>query len=283
MIDIKQYSEEILKDYYWNGRNKKECAVQIPDELKKAIKKQIKANVPEWEGPIPHLTLANINGIHNKIMTEDEDGVVFVVAPPGYGKTTQAIMAGKFVNPEIDNEKIIFDMNELKEFLSIAAQELRKEKMAIAAGTIYVSYLKGKSIILDEGVFMMFSGDAMTKDGKLIQKLLSVIRALNLMIVVCATNFRKVNKGVKEDRIIGLIRIARRGVIEFYSKKRIRRIKILENTIYWGRPNFVERSGKLKKDSTLWKNYEVKKANFLVDAAEDDKPKRSKKGRPKGS
>lgn len=283
MIDIKQYSEEILKDYYWNGRNKKECAIQIPEELKKTIKKQIKVNVPEWEGPIPYLTLANINGIHNKIMTEDEDGVVFVVAPPGYGKTTQAIMAGKFVNPEIDNEKIIFDMRKLKEFLGIAAQELRKEKMAIAAGTVYISYLKGKSIILDEGVFMMFSGDAMTKDGKLIQKLLSVIRALNLMIVVCATNFRKVNKGVKEDRIIGLIKIARRGAIGFYSKKRIRKIKILENTIYWGRPNFIERSGKLKKDSTLWKNYEVKKANFLVDAAEDDKPKRSKKGRPKGS
>lgn len=282
-MEIQKVSSNILNTYFWDQRKEKDNVAKIPEELKESILEQLKANVPEYEGSyIPYFTLANIIGIYNRIKYEDEDGIVFIVAPPGYGKSTQALIFGKFIDTSINSSRIIFDIEELKKFLGFAVKELRKEKEAQATGKIYNSTLKGKAVILDEGVFMLFSGDAQTKEGKLIQKLLSVIRALNLLIIVNATNFRKINKGVKEDRIIGLIRLSRKGVIEFQSKKKIRRIKIQENNIYWGRSNFTERTGKLDKNSQYWKDYELKKADFLVGAI-DDEPKgnKTKKGRPK--
>lgn len=267
-LDIATTSKNILKKYYWDNRNTREHVLEIPQDKKDKIREKILKNIPELEGFFPYYTLSNIDGIYNRVLFEDEDGVVFIVAPPGYGKSSLALVLAKYIDPTIDGDRIIFNMDELKNFLGLAAKELRKEKDAIQEGRAYKSKLKGKAIILDEGVFMLFSGDAMTREGKTVQKLFSIIRALNLMMFVNATNFRKVNKGVKEDRIIGLIRIIRRGVIEFYSKKRIRKIKIMEQNIYFGRAAYNENVGKVAKDSSYWKLYEQKKAVFLMEAVE---------------
>jgi hypothetical protein len=255
----------------WKHRNEKIREDKIPEILKKSLNQQIKENVPEFKGPIPYFTLNNLKGIYKRICTEDEDGVVFVVAPPGFGKSTQTLIYGKFLDPSIDRERIIFSLEELKHFLGICAKELRVEKDRAVEGRNYNEKrsMKRKVIILDEGVYMLFSGDAMTKEGKIIQKLFSIIRALNLLILVNATNFRKVNKGVKEERIIGLIRIRRKGKIEFFSKKRIRKIRILENNIFWGRSGYQENTGYIDKSSMYWKMYEQKKTEFLTNAVND--------------
>jgi hypothetical protein len=214
-------------------------------------------------------------GIYNRVLTQDEDGVVFCVAPPGFGKTTVSLILASFLDPTIktDDARIIFDIDELKSFLRLAANELKKEKNFKLNGYEYKSNLKGKAVILDEGVFMMFSGDATTKDGKMIQKLFSVIRALNLIFFVNVTNFRKVNRGVKEDRIIGLMRVIKRGTINFYSKKKLKKVKIQSEDIYWSRPNYTELIGKLDKESEFWIMYEDKKAKFLYKSVEEETKK----------
>jgi hypothetical protein len=267
-MEIQTIARKILKTYYWDKRNTREHALELPPETKKLIQDKLKLNLPELDGYAPLYTLANIEGIYKRVLFEDEDGVVFIVAPPGYGKSSLALLMAKYIDPTIDDNRIIFNLDELKDFLTLAAKELKKEKDSELKGELYKSKLKGKTVILDEGVFMLFSGDAMSKDGKTIQKLFSIIRALNLMMFVNATNFRKVNKGVKEDRIIGLIRIIRKGVIEFYSKKRIRKIKIMEQNIYFGRAAYNEKVGRIAKDSHYWKMYEQKKACFLMEAVE---------------
>jgi DNA polymerase III delta prime subunit len=268
MESLYQHAQRILYKYYWENRNTREHILELPEEKKNIIREKIFKNVPELEGFYPYFTLSNLEGIYNRVLFEDEDGVVFIVAPPGYGKSSLALVLAKYIDPTINDDRIIFNMDELKDFLTLAAKELKKEKDAQMKGQVYKSTLKGKAVILDEGVFMLFSGDAMTKEGKTVQKLFSIIRALNLMMFVNATNFRKVNKGVKEDRIIGLIRIIRKGVIEFYSKKRIRKIRIMEQNIYFGRAAYNENVGRVCKDSDYWKMYEQKKATFLLEAVE---------------
>jgi hypothetical protein len=271
VIDLDLYSRNILYKYMWEYRNDKSRDNLIPENIKKSLNEQLKKNVPEFKGFIPYFTLNNLRGIYKRICTEDEDGVVFVVAPPGFGKSTQTLIYAKFLDPSIDEVRIIFDLNELKHFLGRCAKELKVEKDRAVSGDTYNEKrsMKRKAIILDEGVYMLFSGDAMTKEGKIIQKLFSIIRALNLLILVNATNFRKVNKGVKEERIIGLIRIRRKGRLEFYSKKRIRKIRILENNIFWGRPGYQEETGYIDKTSMYWKMYEQKKTEFLTNAVND--------------
>jgi len=279
---ITRISEEILYKYNWLYRNGRDDVETMPQKLKQTILQQLKDNVAEYQGVTPYFTLANVKGIYNRVLTEDEDGVVFVVAPPGYGKTTVSLILAKFIDPTLHNDpaRIIFTMEELKAFLRLCANELKKEKSSTLNGRIYRSKLKGKAVVLDEGVYMMFSGDATSKDGKMVQKLFSVIRALNLMFFVNVTNFRKVNRGVKEDRIIGLIKVIKRGTISFWSKKRIKKIKINNEDIYWARPNYTEFIGKLDKESQYWKEYENKKAMFLYSSVEEEtkkKPGREKK------
>lgn len=281
--DITLMSKNILYKYHWEYRNKKpEDNYTLPEDVKNKTKKKLNKNVKEYQGIIPYLTLNNIQGIYDRVLEEDEDGVIFVVAPPGYGKTTVALILAKYIDPTLENEteRVIFNIDELKLFLKACAMELKKEKSCSVNGVEYHSKLKGKAVVLDEGVFMMFSGDAMSREGKLIQKLFSVIRALNIMFFVNVTNFRKVNKGVKEDRIIGLIKVIKRGTISFFSKKRVRKIRILENNMIWPRSNFTELIGKLDKTSIYWRNYELRKAEFLYSSVDvDEKP--NKKGRPK--
>lgn len=269
-LQINIIAKNILFKNYWEYRNIKEHILEIPQDIKQQIDERLRTNVKDYEGDfIPYYTFNNLIGIHKRIMNEDEDGVVFIVSPPGYGKSTQALIFSTFIDPTFNKTKIIFNLIELKAFLTLASQELKKETEARSKGDFdYKSKYKGKSIILDEGVFMLFSGDAMTREGKIVQKLFSVIRALNILMFVCVTNFRKVNKGVKEDRIIGLIKIERKGIISFRSKKKIRKVRINEHHIFWSKPNYTEKTGKLNRNGKLWTDYSQRKAEFLLEAVE---------------
>jgi len=278
-MEITKFSKEILYKYHWKYRNGRDENKAIPEEIKKDLYNKFKKNVPEYQGVIPYFTLSNVEGIYKRVLYSDEDGVVFIVAPPGAGKSTVALILSKFIDPTLleEPERIIFNIDELKAFLKKCAIELQRAKKSNLENEKYENKLKGKVVLLDEGVFMMFSGDSTTKDGKLVQKLFSVIRALNLMFFVNVTNFKKVNKGVKEDRIIGLIKIVRRGTLTFYSKKKIRKIRILPDNIIWPRANYTELIGKIDKKSQYWKNYEMRKADFLFSSLEEPEKKTNKK------
>lgn len=261
----------IAKKYYFDNVISTGQGQVFPQELKNQIKETLELNFKSHcriIGPKPYNLLANIQGIKNRIENEDEDGVIFVVGTPGSGKTTQALICAKYADKTFRNSRTIFTLKELKEFLSKCSNELKKEKEARVEGKIYKSPLKNKAVVLDEGVFMLFSGDAMTKTGKESQKLFSVIRALNLMVFVNVTNFKKINRGVKEDRVILLLRIPRRGIVEVYSKKRIRKIKLFLDNIQWGYPNFIEQTPYIDKNCPFWNEYEVAKAEFLESATE---------------
>lgn len=273
MNKIISYGPEILKAIYWDGRNGIKEKNTFPNEIKKDIKKRVKKYFKDYfqfKGDIPYNMFANLDGIYYKIQNEDEDGVIFIVAPPGFGKSSLGCTGAYFTDPTLKPWRVIFTLEQFQTFLKDASRQLRKEKEAILNGTDYESPLKNKTIVLDEGVYMLFSGDAMTKGGKMAQKLFSIIRALNLMVFVHVTNFRRVSKGVKEDRIIFLIKIDKKGIINGYSKSRIRQIKFFDHFIKWPTPNFTERAGYINPKCRFWNEYEHKKADFLFNATKED-------------
>jgi len=270
-INLQEQTPLLLKKYGWDLRHAQEDTILPLEEFEKVNQQIIKSFVNGfvWEGAYPYISFSNLLGVKNKIMKEDEDSVLFVVAPPGLGKTTFSLGCARFVDPTFTNERTIFTMKHLKEFLNKVSRVYRKVAKGRENGENIENPYAGKCLILDEGVYLLFSGDTQSKNGKLAQKLFSIIRALNLIIIVNVTNLRKINKGVREDRVLALFRIPTKGIVQFYSKKKINQINFKENSLKYPKANFYEKTGWIA-NCPFWLSYGVMKAQFLVGATEKD-------------
>lgn len=272
--------KELLKRYAWDLREIEENTLlpQIEyDKVMVQIEKSFHNNYFHFIGSYPTLVFANLLGLKKRIMTEDYDAVMYLVAPPGYGKSTNSFLCARFMDPTFDASRIIFNYNQFKTFLNDASKVYHKITTAQKENKDVVNPLKGKVYVVDEGVYMFYSGDSSSKQGKDLQKLFSVIRALNLILIVNSTNFRKISKGVKEDRVSALIKIPTKGYMYFYSKKKVSEIRIMDEYIKFPKHNFYDRSGYISKDCEFWKDYLMMKSQFLVDVTtEEAKPNKKK-------
>jgi hypothetical protein len=194
-----------------------------------------------------------------------------VVGNPGQGKTTVSIACSRFLDYHFSGQDIIMTYRQFQNFMKRATRIFNQVKEANEQDSknTHVNPLSGKCIVIDEGVFMMFSGDSNTKEGRQIQKLFSVIRALNLIVFINITKLRKVNWGVMEDRMKALIKVPTKGLVQFYSKKKIAKIEFQPRKIKFPKPNFYEQVGYIG-DCDMWREYERIKSDFLVEAVHDD-------------
>lgn len=269
--DLNRNTDLMLKRYGWELRTDvidSNMPPEIMNEILKIIKKNFKS-IPII-GDMPYFLFSNLYGIVETIRKEDEDSVIFIVAPPGTGKSTLSLICAKFVDPTFNNTRTLFTKKELQDFLTKASKIHNQMQRDLAKGKEVENPLSGKSIILDEGLYLLFSGDAITKEGKLIEKLFSIIRALNLLIFVNVTNLRKINKGIREDRLFAIIRVPQKGSLTFYSKKKISKIEFRPGSITYPKANFYDTFGKIDPKSKFWKEYRVKKGQFLYNATQQE-------------
>src|SRR6056297_274188 len=265
---IKQQTEELLQKYAWDLRFQEEHVLLPLEEFEKVQKQIQKSWGPEfsWEKDIPFISFSNLMGLRDYIIKSDDDSVIGIVAPPGTGKSTFSLACAKIMDPNFSNDRVIFNMEQLQLFLrkvtKVYNQIKEANKKELHGGKFSNPY-HGSTVILDEGLYMLFSGDAGTRLGKTATKLFSIIRALGIIFLVNITNWSRISKGVKEDRFKAVFRIPNKGIVQFFSQARINRIKLEKNRLVWPKPNFYEKIGFISKDCQFWKDYDNKKSEFL--------------------
>jgi len=116
------------------------------------------------------------------------------VAPPGTGKSTFTLGCAKLIDPTFTNERTIFTMDQLKNFEKVSSV-FTQIKEANKNGGNFVNPYHGAVCLLDEGLYLLFSGDAASKDGKLVTKLFSIIRALGMFF----SEYYKLEKNIKRS------------------------------------------------------------------------------------
>jgi hypothetical protein len=270
--NFQDYTKVLCRKYAWELREIEENTLlpQVEyDKVMTQIEKAFKTEYFRFIGIYPTLIFANLLGLKKRIMTEDYDAVMYLVAPPGYGKSTNSFLCARFMDVTFDATRIIFNYKQFKTFLNDASKVYHKITTAQKEGKTVENPMKGKVYVVDEGVYMFYSGDSSSKQGKDLQKLFSVIRALNLILIVNSTNFRRISKGVKEDRVSALIKIPTKGYMYFYSKKKVSEIRIMDEYIKFPKHNFYDRSGFIDKSCEFWKDYLMMKSQFLVDVTEE--------------
>lgn len=270
---LQQETEILLHKYAWEMRFQEESVLLPLEELEK-VQNQIQQSFNKdftWKGNYPFISYSNMMGLRNYIMKSDDDSVIGIVAPPGKGKSTFTLSCARLIDPGFTNEFTIFTMDQLKSFLRKATRIYNqiKEFNKTNSDQQAINPLSGKCVVLDEGVYLLFSGDAGTKNGKLVTKLFSIIRALGIIFLVNITNWKRISKGVKEDRFKALFRIPVKGMVQFYSQARINKIHIDRDSITWPTPNFYENTGWIDNDCNFWKEYDAKKSDFLLVATHD--------------
>lgn len=259
-----QNSLKILNQIYNNYENYSIIEdLSFQTNIENILNTNLKLNNLNLVGDIPYYTLYNIFKTKEKILNLDEDSIIGIIGEAGTGKSNISFIFSYFLDSSFNENRIIFNFDELLSFLKECSQEILKEQRDKS----YKSYLRAVVVVLDEGVYMLFSADGNSKNGKLATKLFSVIRFLNIVMFINMTNFEKINKTIRESRLYSTIRIMKKGVIEYRSKKKTRNLELdSDNNIIWSEPNFIEKVGFLSKDSEFWKKYNNKKGSFVVNA-----------------
>lgn len=264
-------TQTLLRKYSWETRFQEEHSL-LPHEEFIKVSEIIQTNFTQdfsFEGNIPWISFSNLLGLRKDIMKTDDDSVIGIVAPPGKGKSTFTLSCARFLDKTFTNERTIFTMEQLKRFLKKASLVYNQIKEANSNGEKYSNPYSGRVVVIDEGLYMLFSGDAGSKDGKIATKLFSIIRALGIIFMINITNWKRISKGVKEDRFKALFRIPVKGIVQFFSQARISRIRVTKESMEWPTPNFFEKIGKINHNCQFWKEYDNKKSSFLQVAIHD--------------
>jgi len=129
--------------------------------------------------------------IHQKLKT-DRDHVTVIVGKEGTGKSTLGINLAGMVSDNFAIKNICY---EPEDFI----KELRSD------------IPKGSTLLMDEGALFLFSRDAMGNDSRTIVRLLTIIRQMNLHIIICVPSFWIIDSYVREHRVDTLLEVTDRG------------------------------------------------------------------------
>ena len=209
------------------------------------------------EGRIPYLTLYNNIMMHRKMIENDDDAFNIIKGNPGTGKSSTAILIAKILDSKFSEESIIYNHNEFLNFLERGARTMAgdiEEKDKVEPGSV---------IIVDEGLMMFFSKDSMTREGKTAEKMLSIVRALNLFFIVNVTNINRINKSLIEDRVASIIDKPKKDLIKYYSRAKMRRITTKNQRYQLPPANLTEPTGCVSRECEFWKRYTEKKNQYI--------------------
>lgn len=139
--------------------------------------------------------------IAKKIHTEDMDHVTVVTGLEGTGKSTLTSMLAVTVSPSMSITHVCYEPKDFFNALKVCK--------------------KGDTIWIDEGALFLFSRQSTSKNSVNVVKLLSVIRQLNLHIVICIPNFFTIDSYVREHRVSSLFYLTARGKFHYIPRKTV--------------------------------------------------------------
>jgi len=85
---------------------------------------------------------------------------------------------------------------------------------------------KGDTIWIDEGALFLFSREAMGKNNKMLIKLLTISRQLNLHLIICIPNFYIIDTYIREHRVNSLFHIKCRGRFKYFAENVINLVSV---------------------------------------------------------
>jgi len=185
----------------------------------------------------------NLDRVKNNYLKKDRDFILVVDGEEGEGKTTLAYSCCKYVDPTFNAERIAYDQNQFKQLV---------QKSSI-----------GQAILIDEGGWMLFSREAMTRMNKEIVKILMAIRMKNLFVVICIPSFWKIDEYIRNHRARALFRVPCRGRVMIYGRRKLRRAFKNKKTHRWKIPGKPAKDSFKKLTGKEWEEYLKKKRDFV--------------------
>lgn len=120
-------------------------------------------------------------------LKKNYDEITIITGYEGSGKSVLASQIVTCVSPNFSKERIGYDPSDLP--------------------MVFKDVEKGESVWLDEGALFLFSRNATKTENKLIIQLLSIVRQMNLHLVICVPNFFIVDTYLRDHRVKNLIHI----------------------------------------------------------------------------
>lgn len=190
------------------------------------------------------LLRANLEGIAGELR-KDFDWLLLIIGYEGIGKSTLGMVACKIVDHSFNVSRICFEADEFHRLVDTVP--------------------KYSAILVDEGTALLFSRDSMKRDNKRVVATLTQCRYKNLFIAICVPDFFLIDKYVRVHRARTLLKLVGRGRFGFYSRKRMRQIRIdpFTRMIRYPAPNFYDDYPKVKGKE--WDEYKKKREAYQLE------------------
>lgn len=120
-------------------------------------------------------------------LTKNYDEITIVCGYEGSGKSVLASQIATAVSPTFKKERVGYDPEDLP--------------------TAFKDVKKGETVWLDEGALFLFSRNSTRRENKVIIQLLSIVRQMNLHLIICVPNFFIVDTYLRDHRVKNLIYI----------------------------------------------------------------------------
>jgi len=123
---------------------------------------------------------------------------------------------------------------------------------------------RGSPIIADEGATTMLADDTITKEGKEVKKLTTVLRERNLFVIICVPEWDLVQPYIRARRTQMLYRCVSRGTVLVYGKPQIQRIRKDEKSKQLVYPPPAFKDHWQERKGALWEQYDKMKNDYLA-------------------
>jgi energy-coupling factor transporter ATP-binding protein EcfA2 len=120
-------------------------------------------------------------------LKKNYDEITIITGYEGSGKSVLASQIATTVSPQFTKNRIGYDPSDLP--------------------ACFKDVQKGDTVWLDEGALFLFSRNATKKENKIIIQLLSIVRQMNLHLIICVPNFFVVDTYLRDHRVKNLIHI----------------------------------------------------------------------------
>lgn len=200
---------------------------------------------------------SNLNIVREEFLKKKYYWLNIIIGFMGMGKSTLGIGVGKYIDPTLNEHRVVTKNDEL------------------------LKCLKGiepnQAMQIDEGALQLMSRDAMATANKQLIKILSIIRVKRNFINIVIPSLTLLDSQIKYNMVCSVMRVYQRGKFEFYSRKRAIQLAFWSekdklNPFGHVTPNF---RGRFNDVNPFRKEYEKKKFQdiqaFIKNVMDDGK------------
>lgn len=134
--------------------------------------------------------IAYLESVKSKINKKDKDYVLIIDGYEGSGKSTLAMQIGKYVDPDLNLDRICLTSDEFKQAI--------------------INAKKGQCVIYDEAVTGMAAGESITRIGRLLKSMMMQMRQKNLFVIIVIPAVFDLNKYAVLSRARALFHVYER-------------------------------------------------------------------------